>query len=306
MTLGFLSVGAFGKIPSQGDFVRIQCGTAAAAALDRWLEEGVDLVRRADAQLPEAPAQFLFRAPGVREVLLGVLAPSRDAVGRRFPLAIFGALDGAALAESFPILPTAFARFLGTAAQLVVTAASTPPSDPAAAVRALPVPSPQEISIADELLRKTLLAARGADFIGRLFASAPEGCRYYAFRTFLGACRQSGGNPNKGGPTLDCPVTCDVDRLTWLELARRLLGWRDTAPSLLWNETRLLMSLGPAPPALLSYHAKPDHDGASLWPLSTTRADAIEAARGALKPAHREAIDAADSNLEALVASLSS
>jgi hypothetical protein len=103
-------------------------------------------------------------------------------------------------------------------------------------------------------------------------------------------------------------MTCDLDRLTWLELARRLLGWHEAPPSLMWSDGaagRLLISLGAAPPSLLLYRAKLDHSGASLWPLTTDRVDAIETARQALKPAHMQSIDGPNP-LEVLLASLSS
>ncbi|HZA49507.1 MAG TPA: TagF domain-containing protein, partial [Myxococcaceae bacterium] len=44
-----------GKIPSQGDFVRVQISHPVAHAFHRWLEEGHEVVRRANAELSEAP-----------------------------------------------------------------------------------------------------------------------------------------------------------------------------------------------------------------------------------------------------------
>ena len=48
----------------------------------------------ARALAPE-PIYFLYRTPGVREILVGALVPSSDSVGRSFPLAIYGFVDGA-------------------------------------------------------------------------------------------------------------------------------------------------------------------------------------------------------------------
>jgi type VI secretion system protein ImpM len=305
-----LSIGAFGKIPSQGDFVRVNCVSPAVGALDRWLQESNESMHGAGVTLPSTPLSFLFRATGMREVLIGVAAGSEDSVHRRFPLVVFAAFDAAEVASLFSVLPTACARFFGAGAQLVSAAAQLTAAELAARVQSLPLPSAQEFAIADEMRSHTLGGARSSDLVARLFAAPPSGRQYYAFRTAVAACEPlRARDPDKPGLTLDCPVTCDVDRLMWLELVRRLLAWRDAPPSALWSDEptpRLLISLGPTPTSLFTFHCRPDHGSTSLWPMSTERADAIETARQAMRPTHRASLDGGDLNLEALLTSLTS
>jgi type VI secretion system protein ImpM len=306
-TPDFLSIGAFGKVPTQGDFLRVQCVSPAFAAFDHWLSEGMEAIRSAGVSLPPSPVSFLYRAAGVREVLLGTMAPSQDSVGRRFPLAVFGAMDAEAACSLFSVLPTACSRFLEMASQL----ASAPPSGAEVAQRlaGLPRPLPQEFSIASDMRWQTLRDARSEDLMNRLLPAPPPGRAAYAFRTFLAACEPLiGRESDRPGTTLDCPVSRDVDRLAWLELARRALAWQSAPPSLLWTSTpplRLLVGLGPSSAQQLLFYAKPDHASSALWPVTTERPDAIAKAREALGGPQLAAIEG-DLTLDALFASLTS
>ncbi|MSP25317.1 MAG: type VI secretion system-associated protein TagF [Myxococcales bacterium] len=304
-----LSLGLFGKIPTQGDFVRVNGASPLLLAFDQWLQEGLESMRRADVALPAQPAGVLFRAAGLREVLAGVIVPSVDSVGRIFPLTAFALFDGAAIAEHYALVPVACARFLASAAQLLGEAATLTSGELTARLTTLPLPGAHDFSAADELVRSTLNAQLAADLQQRLFPAPPEGRRHYAFRTFLSACEPARGQAaQRPGVTLDCPVGCDLDRVVWLELARRLLRWHDAPPTMLWTDglaPRLLLSLGPAPSMMLHYYAQPSHGSAKLWPVATDRPEAAEQARRALRATHLEAIDATGLSLNALLTALS-
>lgn len=107
-------VGFFGKLPSRGDFVRAGLSRPAVAACDRWLSSVPHLPTA--SLIP--PWRFAF-APGVcgPAVLTGIVLPSRDRVGRAFPLLV--AAEAAEPGEDF----LDAAERIGTAA---ITAALTP------------------------------------------------------------------------------------------------------------------------------------------------------------------------------------
>lgn len=94
MPLPAPSLSAFGKLPTHGDFVRHQAGSDAVRALDEWLQHGLFFAQaqrspRLEEAYGEAPAlAFLFRRDVRHAPLLGVLRPSRDSAGRRFPFVI--------------------------------------------------------------------------------------------------------------------------------------------------------------------------------------------------------------------------
>lgn len=80
----------FGKLPSHGDFVARGLPAAERSALDGWLAGEVDAARRSfgtafDDLYDRAPPWRFARAEGAVGVA-GVLAPSIDRAGRRYPL----------------------------------------------------------------------------------------------------------------------------------------------------------------------------------------------------------------------------
>ncbi|UWQ35246.1 type VI secretion system-associated protein TagF (plasmid) [Leisingera sp. M527] len=93
--------GAFGKMPSAGDFFRLNTPGGFVRVWDAWLQQvmldgrgeyGPDF----DAHYMTAPI-WRFTLPaglaGAQRVI-GVLMPSVDRVGRRFPLTLMAALPG--------------------------------------------------------------------------------------------------------------------------------------------------------------------------------------------------------------------
>ena len=88
--------GLFGKTPAAGDFLRLNLPAATATALDAWVEAGLAYLAGQDAEWADGFAA----GPAWRFVttsappLAGVVAPSRDRVGRAFPCMVLAALDG--------------------------------------------------------------------------------------------------------------------------------------------------------------------------------------------------------------------
>ncbi|MDT0681951.1 type VI secretion system-associated protein TagF [Roseicyclus sp. F158] len=88
-------IGLFGKLPSRGDFVARAVPAEILQHWEGWLERSV---AGAKAELGEAWQETWDAAPVWRfwigemvfgHPVAGVLAPSRDKVGRRFPLTLF-------------------------------------------------------------------------------------------------------------------------------------------------------------------------------------------------------------------------
>ncbi|MGF6094880.1 type VI secretion system-associated protein TagF [Pseudomonas sp. 18175] len=85
-----LPISYFGKLPTQGDFVRAANNhRPLIAILDRWATEGLDLLAQDVAWktlYDSAPGfHFAFMGSRHRSVIGGHLLPSVDASGRRFP-----------------------------------------------------------------------------------------------------------------------------------------------------------------------------------------------------------------------------
>lgn len=97
MAAGF---GAFGKMPSVGDFFRIGVPQGFVAAWDDWIQRGLIEVQEAlgddwDGHYMSAPIWRFCLSPGLAgpQKVIGVLMPSVDRVGRRFPLTLMAPLQ---------------------------------------------------------------------------------------------------------------------------------------------------------------------------------------------------------------------
>jgi type VI secretion system ImpM family protein len=111
-----------------GDFLRVGMGATSGEALERWVEEGLAFAEAKrgaawhSAYATGAVYAFILRparASQTRETLVGVIKPSTDAVGRRFPLVLYSpALAGTAVPWPH-VLPMAYGDFLDSASMLL-------------------------------------------------------------------------------------------------------------------------------------------------------------------------------------------
>ena len=103
-------IGLFGKLPAHGDFVT-RGDPALVAPFEEWLVRELGRMAAArdslDAVLAHAPVwRFAVRREGT--AVAGALMPSRDGVGRLFPLLLLAECDAAeamALADRVSALP---------------------------------------------------------------------------------------------------------------------------------------------------------------------------------------------------------
>jgi type VI secretion system protein ImpM len=292
--------GLYGKIPSHGDFLRVNVVDPAAVEFSRWLEEAQEGMYRTQAALPGLPVCFVHAVPQARTAVVGALLPSRDAVGRVFPFAAFLPVDGGQLARSYPRAPLACSMFLGEVARLARDAATLAGPAVLERVHALPLPGPAEWALADELTERLLdQPARG------LLASLgePPTGPAYGLRAFLTACSGEAAEPpaRAARVVLECPLAGEGPAV-WLELARRVLRWR-SPPPFFWTEAappRLLLCLGAPPASVLGLLARPDPRSSLIWPLRTAQRTAAETAFAALTPEQRTAVSEPDRTLRQL------
>lgn len=88
--------GYYGKIPAHGDFVRSRADVAFVAVWDAWLQESLAASRTAlagnwEQVYQNAPIWRFCFGPKIcgPNPMIGVMMPSQDRVGRRFPLTVF-------------------------------------------------------------------------------------------------------------------------------------------------------------------------------------------------------------------------
>jgi type VI secretion system protein ImpM len=301
-------IGMLGKAPRHAEFVRHNAASPLARYLFRWMEESTGRLHGARSALPTAPVSFVFTAPGESSVLVGVLAPSSDSVGRAFPLALFQELPAPEVAGRYALLPETFQPFFRASEALAREAASLDVPQLQERAAKLPTVRPGDIRVAERLREALLSEKRCTELLQHVIGDRPADGRYYALHTFLTACSgERHREQDMAGVMLDCPYPSHMGPITWLELATRLLRWSAQPPSFFWSDgpqPRLLLCLGAAPPTLLLHLAQPSRTGTNVWPLRTDKPAAMEQAKQALSASQRQVIDSSHSTLEQLLRAL--
>ena len=94
-----MALAYFGKIPSRGDFVRLNGTDPSIRAFDTWIQNGF---RQASSPLYRTfndaydnggSSCFVFRPAGGHRPLVGAMHPSRDQAGRRYPFFVADIVD---------------------------------------------------------------------------------------------------------------------------------------------------------------------------------------------------------------------
>ncbi|ATB37708.1 hypothetical protein CYFUS_003133 [Cystobacter fuscus] len=301
-------IGLLGKTPRHAEFVRHNASSTLARYLLRWLEEGTSRLHGARSALPSSSVSFVFTAPGEGSVLVGLLAPSTDSLGRAFPLSVFQELPASEVADRYALLPESFQPFLRASAALLDEAPSLDVALLKERAERLPSVRPGDVRVAERLRQALLSEQHCAELLQHVGAQQPSEGRYYALHTFLTACAgERHREQDLANVMLDCPFPSHLGPVAWLELATRLLRWSSMPPTFFWSEgeqPRLLLCLGAAPPTLLLHLAQPTRTGTQLWPLRTERPAAMAHAKQALSPAQRQIIDSSTSTLEQLLQAL--
>lgn len=86
-----MSVGFFGKLPASGDFVSRGLGPGLRSVLDRWVTQNLATPSQQPENWPKNGVRAVINGPNAP--LLLVILPSRDKIGRPFPLAVCCAVD---------------------------------------------------------------------------------------------------------------------------------------------------------------------------------------------------------------------
>lgn len=303
-------VGLFGKIPAAGDFVALGAATPVGQAFQRWLLQENDALAARHKSLPATPIRFLYRDIHPTAAILGVMAPSRDTVGRSFPLAFWTTIELSVAAPQFPYLPAAYAPFLDAAAALLQQAAGLDGATLVQRLSILPHPGQAELAEARTWTYEALDATPGRTLLEALFGPLQHGIHFHGFNMFRTACqRVRDQDPGMATAFVECPCADDLQLAFWLVLARNQLRWMHAPPTLFWNDSvnpdhRLILALGAPSPGSLQFIADPSARAERLWPTRTTSPASIAAGRDALSPAELRSFDPPAPTASSLLAAL--
>jgi type VI secretion system ImpM family protein len=266
------TLGCYGKLPCRGDYVRLRAESSVTHVYDRWLEDGLAAVENADGSLPKrldraSPARIAMPLPDGDSLLVGVMAPSHDKVGRRFPVLVFTTVRFSDYAGDLSLPPIGFDGFfdvaLGIAARLL-SAKSLEHAEQIVSAGEFRLDLGRE----EERVFRTFAARPAPDFLTASFPARPPNARAAGLVEAVQRLRATAGD----APNLLIPaVTGSVDLAFWLALVRRLgkpagrftlLLWRiahlDRAPAVWIDRDR------PGPQALAFAFGLSDSDTALL------------------------------------------
>ncbi|MFQ5572319.1 MAG: type VI secretion system-associated protein TagF, partial [Rhodothermales bacterium] len=264
----------FGKIPTHGDFVRHNAGSATMRALDEWIQQGLYFAKTHMSQAlntayEEAHTCSFFFAPReAAQVFLGVIRPSRDSVGRTFPFLVGQEMETSAFdTHHVSQVSIAYHAFFERAAHLVDKGVEgrVGHHDLTPHVEALgtPVADASSVAFFGHYLQQTRLTSLWE----RLWGHAQDSRKYLLFKNLLDILLPlRSGVPAHFPLVLRFPLcsdgrTLDFDVSFWIGLCLRLLGYPALQPSFFWSQAGpardkdvfLLVALRPPSPKTFAY-----------------------------------------------------
>jgi type VI secretion system ImpM family protein len=263
---------ALGKFAGYPEFLRPRERGEALDTLDAWIDEGTQFSHERwgpawnTAFLMGAAYGFVWKARADEEHLCGIIAPSKDAVGRDYPLVVATRFQPGLVARAPHIIPLAFGDFLDEAYQIVDEARSTPiPVEHFnARVERMGAIAADEVVRAEAEYTEWSYRTRVDEGWGALF-----GAEYpveQAARTLeaIGAALV----PVREHRSLESPLVLRLPlgsggaaaASLWLDVVRRICRWSTTVPSAFWavDNQALLLAVGHVPPRTLAELWRPD------------------------------------------------
>jgi type VI secretion system protein ImpM len=257
------TVFALGKIAGHPEFLVAK--DELAASLDRWLDAGWQTAHRLHGagweEAVEGGATYGFvcgHGSKAGEVSCGVLVPSVDSIGRRYPFLVGSRMPRAELEKDWPSVPLAAGSFLDDANAIVTETRESALSaaDLFDKLGGLVAPSSEEIDGARAAHASWNDETSVEALWGSVFASEPllsaERAIAWTVETlapWIGREWPSTGlllrlPLGEGGP--DAAVA-------WLEIVRAVLRWQKTVPTAFWaaDGPSLLFGLSFPTPELL-------------------------------------------------------
>jgi type VI secretion system ImpM family protein len=278
-------VAVFGKTPRMGDFLRVGSGGAAGEALEQWVEQGLAWAEaKRGSSWPSsygagATYAFVFRPPrtsSAKDALVGVIKPSVDAVGRRFPLVVYAPALPRTSVPWPHVLPMALGDFFDAAATLLLEAdAVTGITDMQASLQRVPMAhlgdGDRNAHEYDAWAAATLLThAWGVVYAGEQTTSAPR-----AIHTISAAVAPFRGEESpatKLGLRLPLGAGGIAAAAFWLDTVRRLARSPSEVRTTFWcfdGETGCaIVQLGDTPPSTLAELWSPDPNSEYLCDLT--------------------------------------
>lgn len=96
----------FGKSPMAADFLKLGTPSPLMLSFSNWIEKGFESLSPADRKAEDFIWKFWAKGPN-KELVCGLFKPSRDRLGRHYPLLLIGSGNHAVLNKHWGLIPGA-------------------------------------------------------------------------------------------------------------------------------------------------------------------------------------------------------
>jgi type VI secretion system protein ImpM len=283
MTPGAPQIVLYGKIPAQGDFVRVNAEFREAYWFDQWLQQGIAAAKEGNragwgpAYGSFAGLSFLLRPSGSDSILLGSLIPSEDKSHREYPLWTAVLLDREGpRGERGVVLPILYRAYLNETSRSLQLAKQ---EKDGGGLKDAATRFQETIPVqADEIMTEYAQYINSQSIAGfvRQCTGASESAR--RMELFIGLHHllspMVGRDLSKWRIVVRCPLGDGlygtIAATFWLQYVMRILKEPDAMPSLLWTlgqESYLYLVFRDLPVTLFGLILHPDVGGGDVFRL---------------------------------------
>jgi type VI secretion system ImpM family protein len=277
-------LGALGKLPGHGDFLRSRARGPGFEAFDAFMTANIEWAEaRTESTWTQAYPRaavhaFAFRVAEQRDALLtGAIVPSRDRAGRRFPFVVAAEAEPTrAVAAAPELLPLLLEPCWQAASEAVLAARTRADDEVWQHLPDVPGVAPEQFADAASSYGEWTRVLETEQLVALIFGKSPAFDPVEVFDLVYQAVQPVRG---REWPTTRLSLRLPLGRAGgvaacfWLDFVRRTANWRKTIPSFFWShdgeDGAVLVCLGQPPRSTL-------HE---LWSPSGARDEVCDVAR---------------------------
>lgn len=311
----------FGKLPDHDDFVRHNASGPDCRVLDQWLQEGLFQAARhfssdwADVYRGASPYQFCLQADAAELMLVGIVWPSHDKSGRKFPFVVALRDNREGIVPGMvPYVPVMYKGFLQQSNDLASAGMNgLPLSELTSGLGRLSAPPPDEMGSTYQRFQDYLDSTTSEIFWARQLGDFEDRGKFLLVKNLLDVFGPLiSGRSVRSSLGVRFPLRGEnsflqEDACFWILLGSQLLRDLRLFPNVLWGvprvgeRTYLYFFVNRPPVKTLIPMLRPSVESDVVYRLDEdNRENAARAAEG-LPPRYRLALESKDLTLRGLL-----
>jgi type VI secretion system ImpM family protein len=310
----------YGKLPAFGDFVRYNAAGPEFRAFDTWLQEGIYMSRKRLPPMNDPPVDnrqvyyFCMYFTDSPNYITGLLKPSRDKVGRKYPFIVAHiAHESTIRPDSRPVLPVMYRSFYREADAFAERAASETASGALAEglhhLESYTSFDGEALEEYNSYLRTTTIN----NFFTSLWGNDSSDKQPLLMKNFREVRRSIAGRPTQTAgfgfrfPLQTGPAGSFITESLWIESFFSMLNTRNMRPFVFWEThspslpSNLFLFLRLPSPDVWTHMIHPEVTGDLIFRMDTDNFPGGSSASDTFSPHHYGGIISGDASLEMLL-----